>query len=59
MLDVGQGLATVIARTAKRFSMTQDWPGLQGIVGNNSLSPASLAVLLNRQGVILSHEHLH
>ena len=34
-LDVGQGLAMVIAETAKRFSMTQDWPGLKGIVGNN------------------------
>ena len=37
MLDVGQGLAMVIARNGKAilYDTGLAWPGLKGIVGNN------------------------
>ena len=36
--------------------MTQDWPRLKGIVGNNRLSRSTGTP--EPEGVILSHEHL-
>lgn len=35
MLDVGQGLAMVIARNGKAILYDTDWPRPKGIVGNN------------------------
>ncbi|XNM61135.1 MBL fold metallo-hydrolase [Escherichia coli] len=58
MLDVGQGLAMVIARNGKAilYDTGLAWP--KGIVGNNCL-PWLHWHNLEPEGVILSHEHLN
>ncbi|MGU0160850.1 MBL fold metallo-hydrolase [Escherichia coli] len=57
MLDVGQGLAMVIARNGKAilYDTGLAWP--EGDSGQQLIIPGSAGIILKPEGVILSHEH--